>query len=210
MLLTANWRDPHTSLESLDLSDATDRLPIDVQVQVLNCLGFPGQMWADLLNRDWLTPKGGLIRYAVGQPMGAYSSFAMLALTQHVLMHMALKNSRQVVNPCHLPSSLIPKEIVERHGTRYSILGDDSAADSKVVGYHYTKLLTRLGVVINPIKGFSGNIVEFAKQIFVLYPQVGFATNLSPVGAKNVLLAIRYPLFLSSLIMDMANKNFEP
>jgi hypothetical protein len=34
--------------------------------------------------------------------MGAYSSFALLALTQHVLMHMALINEQEVVNPCHL------------------------------------------------------------------------------------------------------------
>jgi hypothetical protein len=148
--------------------------------------------------------------------MGAYSSFAMLALTQHVLMHMALINTKEVVNPTHLPEELFPKDIVSRHGSRYSVLGDDTAADNIKVAQHYVKLLRGLGVVVNPIKGFSGNIVEFAKQIFIMYPAViggvqgKYCANLSPVGAKNVLLAIRYPLFLTSLIMDMANKDFEP
>jgi len=76
-----------------DLSAATDRLPIQLQIAVLNSLfgskgpkedttatSF-GQAWADLLcDRDYIIPKNpyGLeelpIRYAVGQPMGALSS----------------------------------------------------------------------------------------------------------------------------------------
>lgn len=148
--------------------------------------------------------------------MGAYSSFAMLALTQHVLMHMAAINACEVINPSHLPVELIPDEIKLRHGSRYSVLGDDSALDSKTISREYIKLLTQLGVVVSPIKGFSGNICEFAKQILFLVPAFSgqvkgkYGANLSPLGAKNVLLAIRYPLFLSSLIMDMTNKHFEP
>jgi hypothetical protein len=114
------------------------------------------------------------------------------------------------------------------------VLGDDTAADSKTVGFYYSHLLRELGVVVNPIKGFSGDIVEFAKQIFIQKnqgfhshtaidvidfdgdmggyqnSQYKYCANLSPVGAKNVLLAIRYPIFLTSLIMDMANKDFRP
>lgn len=204
--------DPYTSLESLDLSDATDRLPIDCQVQILNVLGFPGDLWRDLLCRSWCTSSGGFVQYAVGQPMGAYSSFAMLALTQHVLMHIALINAREVVNPCHLPVELIPEHIKMYAGSRYSVLGDDSAVDNIKVAKCYTSLLIQLGVVVNPIKGFSGSIVEFAKQIFTLNQWEGgrYCANLSPLGAKNILLAIRYPLFLSSVLQDMFNKDFEP
>lgn len=52
MMQTLNWDDPHCSMESVDLSDATDRLPISVQVQILNALGFPGDLWRSLLDRD--------------------------------------------------------------------------------------------------------------------------------------------------------------
>lgn len=52
MMQTLNWDDPHSSMESVDLSDATDRLPISVQVQILNTLGFPGDLWRSVLDRD--------------------------------------------------------------------------------------------------------------------------------------------------------------
>jgi hypothetical protein len=67
-----------------DLSAATDRLPVDVQVAVLSALIGPGfsAAWKHLLvNRDYhLSYREGDIpvsislRYKVGQPMGALSS----------------------------------------------------------------------------------------------------------------------------------------
>jgi len=71
-----------------DLSAATDRLPIDLQVSVLSSfLGIEfANAWKDLLvNRDYVLLKtdpktnkalDGFVpyRYAVGQPMGALSS----------------------------------------------------------------------------------------------------------------------------------------
>jgi hypothetical protein len=62
---------------------------------------FPklGDPWKKLLvNRSYLVPKSirGLgmripktVRYAVGQPMGALSSWAMLALTHHFIVQYA-------------------------------------------------------------------------------------------------------------------------
>jgi len=65
---------------SFDLSAATDRLPVKLQGDILNSF-IPelGTLWANLLvNMDYtyVTPhkKEREIRYAVGQPMGAYSS----------------------------------------------------------------------------------------------------------------------------------------
>lgn len=61
---------------SYDLSSATDRLPIDIQRQVLSRL-IGDQMsdsWVNILTkRDWYY-KGKPLRYSVGQPMGALSS----------------------------------------------------------------------------------------------------------------------------------------
>jgi len=78
-----------------DLSAATDRLPIDIQVSVLT--SFLGkefaEAWKDLLiNRDYVQHVQESfvpIRYAVGQPMGALSSWAMLAVTHHLLTQLA-------------------------------------------------------------------------------------------------------------------------
>lgn len=61
---------------SYDLSAATDRLPIDVQVQVLALLSTRevAEAWrCVLVSRDWHFAKE-TYRYAVGQPMGALSS----------------------------------------------------------------------------------------------------------------------------------------
>jgi len=43
-------------------------------------------MWI-LSNRKFMTPKGGLISYKVGQPMGAYSSWTAFTLTHHLVVH---------------------------------------------------------------------------------------------------------------------------
>ena len=77
--------------------------------------------------------------------MGAFSSFAMLALTNHVLVHMAMNGT----------ATYAP----------YGVLGDDVAIADKKVSNYYRNLLTQLGVEVNPIKGFDGGILEFAKQL---------------------------------------------
>jgi hypothetical protein len=86
---------------SFDLSAATDRLPIDLQVQVLSFLYGDEEtalLWKSLLvDRDYhlasndpaFTQYNGAYRYAVGQPMGALSSWAMLALTHHCIVQVA-------------------------------------------------------------------------------------------------------------------------
>lgn len=67
---------------SFDLSAATDRLPIDLQVQVLGLLLQPyvnnaaevAQAWKTLLIDRSYHIDGQEVKYAVGQPMGALSS----------------------------------------------------------------------------------------------------------------------------------------
>lgn len=84
-----------------DLSSATDRLPMALQVSLLSSLTsnqFLAECWRDMLVlRDYVIPynrfnvdtPGSFVRYAVGQPMGALSSWASLALTHHMIMQYA-------------------------------------------------------------------------------------------------------------------------
>lgn len=67
---------------SFDLTAATDRLPLLIQIEVLNAV-YPklGDHWGNLLvNRDYVVPERegeilpGSVRYSTGQPMGALSS----------------------------------------------------------------------------------------------------------------------------------------
>lgn len=78
-----------------DLSSATDRLPSLLQESILTSLFGQdlGLIWNVILTRrDYVIPKNkhglleGVIRYAVGQPMGALTSFAMLGITHHLIM----------------------------------------------------------------------------------------------------------------------------
>ena len=85
---------------SFDLSSATDRLPIELQGQVLRYLFGKevAEAWiAVLKDRDYRVKSDEFkldtnLRYSVGQPMGALSSFNMLALTHHIIVQVAAFN----------------------------------------------------------------------------------------------------------------------
>lgn len=86
-------------LFSLDLSSATDRLPIVIQSKLLDELiqEIPdfGSKWSTLLvGRGYkyrlpFSNRSGVVTYTVGQPMGALSSWAMLAFTHHFIVQVA-------------------------------------------------------------------------------------------------------------------------
>jgi hypothetical protein len=118
--------------------------------------------------------------------MGAYSSFAMLALTHHVIVHIAAK--RAGVSP----SKLI-----------YMVLGDDGAMANSKVAKFYMQVFSELGLEINPLKGFSGTVLEFAKQLWTIN-----GINLSPIGPKNIMLALRHVEFLPSVLYELWVKRF--
>lgn len=83
----SNGSDPFVA--SCDMSSATDRLPVELQSMILSHkFGYQFALhWKNLLtSRGYkANPKKPPIYYAVGQPMGALSSWAMLALTHHFL-----------------------------------------------------------------------------------------------------------------------------
>jgi len=73
------WAHSNEYFYSLDLSSATDRFPIKLQERLISEIyqdkSF-AEAWSKLLiDRDYRHPDGKTnLRYAVGQPMGAYSS----------------------------------------------------------------------------------------------------------------------------------------
>jgi hypothetical protein len=154
------------SLFSLDLSAATDRLPLWLQKAILG--GIAGQeyaqQWATLLvNRDYVLSledqnSGRMvrypIRYAVGQPMGALSSWAMLALTHHFIVQFAAHRAG-----------------FRSWFTEYGILGDDIVIGNTDVAKQYLYVMQVLGVGIGLHKSListSGRALEFAKRTFFM------------------------------------------
>jgi len=91
------------------------------------------------------------IKYEVGQPMGLYSSWPALALTNHVLIRLAAKS----IN-------------IDKFSD-YIVLGDDVVIFSRDVAIAYQDVLDKIGVKTDPIDSFYDEIsssLEFAKRLF--------------------------------------------
>jgi len=154
---------------SYDLSSATDRFPIQPQVDLLKHLDSEmGELWNNILNSLTFEYKGQSLKYAVGQPMGLYSSWAVFSLTHHAIIQYCAWVKR------------IPYPF-----SQYAVLGDDVAIWNKDVALKYREVISGLDVVINKAKSFEPlneslnepGIAEFAKRIYVKGEEI---TALSP------------------------------
>jgi len=180
-------------VDSFDLTAATDRIPVHLQVVVLgSVLGWPqADAWARLLvNRDYFLPgevPGRIpaaalpekVRYAVGQPMGALSSWAMLAITHHWLVQLAANRAR------HLSWF-----------SGYAVLGDDLVIADRKVADQYLILCQELGIGIalhKSLRSRNGSF-EFAKRF------VWSGTDVSPVSLLEASVASRDLRTLGELI----------
>lgn len=92
------------------------------------------------------------IKYITGQPMGALSSWAMLALTHHVMVQIAANRAGLPPGSFHL----------------YLVLGDDLVIAHEGVAKHYLKLAKEWEVEINLSKSVlsRNGSFEFAKRFF--------------------------------------------
>jgi hypothetical protein len=173
---------------SYDLSAATDRFPIDFQVQVLSLLYTKdvAEAWKSLLvDREYYLKDEGNFKYSVGQPMGALSSWATFALSHHLLV-------QYVAETLGYPNF-----------DDYALLGDDIVIANKEVAQGYYNLVTAVfGVDINLSKSVISDhgLVEFAKRL--VSPEYEY----TPVGPKNITLSLRAPGNIPTLIRDLISK----
>jgi len=175
---------------SFDLSNATDRLPVALQEQILRILtGQRVLAWSWrllMVFRTYTNPAVGRIRYAVGQPIGALSSWAMLAFTHHIIVQVAAYRSGW--------KGWFPL---------YALLGDDIVILTKGVADEYLSIMRYLGVPINLGKSISSDkgLLEFAKR--VVSPHVG---DLSGISGRELLRFTRssgQAINLFSHLMDL-------
>lgn len=114
-----------------------------------------------LVERDYdvsqkVSEKYGLessYRYAVGQPMGAYSSWAMLAITHHYIVQCSAFYAQVTDGSTWF--------------TGYELLGDDINIFNAKVAAVYLQIMQGLGVEINQKKSvidLKGHVTEFAKR----------------------------------------------
>jgi len=151
------WTGKGLRLWSYDLTAATDRWPKAHQAIGIRAIAGPvwEKVWLDAMGiSPWSEPHKMWVHYAVGQPMGAYGSWAALALNHHLLARWCA--SRAGVSwDC------------------YVVLGDDIVISNELVAYYYKQALTDLGVTISEAKSvtaemqITGSSAEFAKQLLL-------------------------------------------
>lgn len=167
---------------SIDLKSATDLIPIELYRTVFEGL-WPTDtvdLWISLMTDRWFhVPKGNKkspslarrcvqgtdIMYQRGQPMGALSSWASMAIVHHALV---LYSARR--------AGLDPGTFSE-----YRVLGDDLVMANGEVRSNYLEVTTRLCVPTSPAKTLEGKLFIFASQAY------REGVNLSPLSLKEEL-----------------------
>lgn len=159
-------------LYSVDLTSATDTIPCELSLFILKLIvdrrfefgpQFINDIKSVLTDRNFLFNKK-LYRYRTGQPMGAYSSFPLLSLTNHIVA---------LLSYFYVGGAKAVKK------AEYAIVGDDIVigpfksgspsnrrCQAKAVATQYYNLMSDLSVPINRTKTVSGqNSFEFCKRI---------------------------------------------
>jgi hypothetical protein len=140
---------------SFDLTAATDRIPLIIQQDVMTFLSPTiGDLWTKILKSMIFENQGKGYKYAVGQPMGLYSSWASLATVHHF-----------IVQYCSWRTGLNGPFL------QYAVLGDDIAIWNKAVAEEYQRFMNVLDVSISEAKSYIPSNdgpykAEFAKRIF--------------------------------------------
>jgi hypothetical protein len=112
--------------------------------------------------------------YQVGQPMGALTSWGMLALTHHALVQLAAERAGVTAQ--------------SEWFADYAILGDDIVIANGPVAEKYVQLMASIGVGLNLSKSLvsvTGRVVEFAKR--TLYK----GQNISPLPVKELYASMK-------------------
>nr|WNM95032.1 MAG: RNA-dependent RNA polymerase [Diaporthe gulyae mitovirus 4] len=169
---------------SYDLTAATDRFPVSLQVAVMSLMygSDYAKAWQEIMTREPFRLKGveRPIRWATGQPLGAKSSWAMFTLCHHVVVQLAA--------------------IRTNSDAQYVVLGDDIVLLGRPLATEYKRIMSQLGVDISPSKSHvSKDTFEFAKrwshksQDVSGFPIVGFIETLSKPLELAALLALEAP-----------------
>lgn len=180
------WSPKGNKFHSLDLSAATDRFPLALQTKLMGFIYDEkfATNWAKILVDRKFTFEGEPYEYRVGQPMGAYSSWAAFTLTHHLVVHWS-------AHLCGL------KDFQD-----YLLLGDDIVINNDKVASKYKAIMARLGVNISEAKSHvSTNTYEFAKRWIIKGVEV------SPLPLKGILQNTWSPTTVLKQLMDYNIRN---
>lgn len=193
----------YTEVYSYDLKSATDLIPLRLYRFVFGPILTRNilEPWLRLLvDRSFLVPKDVLdahphcplrVRYGTGQPMGALTSWASMALVHHALVLFSAYSSGVVTK----------WEILSFR--EYLVLGDDVVIANKTVAEAYTRICKEFSIPIGLAKSHISNVgmFNFANQTFK------FETNVSPLSMKEELNA-KGLLSRLAFVMRMARRGW--
>jgi len=139
-----------------DLSDASDRIPRFLYKETLNGIRPNlGSLWCELWTRKFfvdrelsshMSRKVKYLSYAVGQPMGALSSWPAMALVHHKLVWVAAGSYANAKG-------------------KYALLGDDIVIFDQDLYHSYLSVLSSMQIPYKP--SYSTKYFEFAKRHFL-------------------------------------------
>jgi hypothetical protein len=137
----------------MDLHAATDRYPAILQRAVLGTMvqskEYSDAWYRLMVGKPFHNPWGEPLSYGRGQPMGAYSSWAVFTVCHHLTVRTAARLAG--LNPAKY--------------TQYCLLGDDIVLTNPKVAEKYSELMDKLGVELSDAKTHvSDDTFEFAKR----------------------------------------------
>lgn len=182
-----NWKKDSNHFHSLDLSAATDRFPIHLQEKLISYLykdKLFAESWRNILVKRNYGYQGKSYRYNVGQPMGAYSSWAAFTITHHLVVHWS----------AYLCGYTDFKD--------YILLGDDIVIKHNKIAKKYKSIMNKLGVDISEAKSHvSKDTYEFAKR------WIRKGIEISPLPLRGILNNISNPQVVLQQLMSYIHRS---
>lgn len=188
----AEWTASNNDIWSFDLTTATDRYPIFLQVRVMKRIFGDEitELWYEIItDREFVTPNGKeTVKFAVGQPLGALSSWAAFSVTHHIHVRTAAKLAG-----------------VDLTKDSYRIIGDDiSIFNIYRLALRYIGMMEDLSVPFSSDKSIlppqcedGFNVGELAKRVFVN------GSEITPVPPDEILIGMRSP-FGKRILLESA------
>lgn len=139
-------------IHSIDLSDATNNFPFEVQKHIISLFGSPREvkLLEAIAKGAWACPDGKYRRFVKGQPLGAFFSFAAFHLTHYALAAYAVR----ITHP--------DTELTDR----IAVVGDDIVIRGRTAASYYRQLLTHLDVPVSDNKCLvSFDTAEFLSKV---------------------------------------------
>jgi len=146
------------TVHSVDLSNATDYFPLELQETVLSTVYGSDSPWIklfrDVSRSSWLS-EIGMIKWTQGQPLGFGPSFFLFTLSHGILLH-ALNG--------------------HRWNHDFFVVGDDVIILNDTLYRKYIRILDLLGCPYSPDKSISScELAEFAGKLIlpeIIIPQL--------------------------------------